>query len=247
MANHLLKVFDDELNKLRYRLVKMGTLVQEQIEYSINALILDKKELADIVLEIETKVDKLDIKIDKQCLKIFALHQPVALDLRLVLSAISINDNMELIGDLASNIARNIQKMNIQPGILKKTKFIEIGKTLELSISNLMDSFVNMNKELAIKAIKSDTEIRILFDKNFELITELMIQDNQLIEYGCYLIDINRNFQSISRQARSIAQELVFLFDAKMIKHLSFEEIMNGINEDSIIDDSTIDDDVSDS
>ncbi len=241
MANHVLKAFDDELNKLRYRLVKMGTLVQEQIEYAINSLLQDKKELASIVLEIETKVDNLDIKIDKQCLRIFALHQPVALDLRLVLSAISINDNMELIGDLASNIARNVQKMTIQPGILKKTKFEEMGKALELIISKLMDSFVNMNKELALEAIKSDSEIKILYDRNFELITNLIIEDNQLIEYGCYLIDINRNIQSISRQARSIAQELVFLFEAKMIKHLSLEEIFDASKED-LINDNEVED-----
>lgn len=241
MANHILKLFDEELNKLRYRLVKMGTLVQEQIEYSINSLLEDKKELAAMVLEIEKKVDNLDIKIDKQCLRIFALHQPVALDLRLVLSAISINDNMELIGDLASNIARNVKKMTIQPGILKKTKFEEMGKVLDLIISKLMDSFVNMNKELALETIKSDSEINILFDQNFKLINDLMVSDNELIEYGCYLIDINRNIQAISRQARSIAQELVFLFEAKMIKHLSLDEIYNYATSDTLIENESAD------
>jgi phosphate transport system protein len=241
MANHILKLFDEELNKLRYRLVKMGTLVQEQIEYSINSLLEDKKELANIVLEIEKKVDNLDIKIDKQCLRIFALHQPVALDLRLVLSAISINDNMELIGDLASNIAKNVKKMTIQPGILKKTKFEEMGKVLDMIITKLMDSFVNVNKELALEAIKSDSEIMILFDQNFKLINDLMVADNELIEYGCYLIDINRNIQAISRQARSIAQELVFLFEAKMIKHLSLDEIYNQSTSDSLIENDVVD------
>ena len=212
-----------------------------EVNKVINSLLEDKKELATMVLEIEKKVDNLDIKIDKQCLRIFALHQPVALDLRLVLSAISINDNMELIGDLASNIARNVKKMTIQPGILKKTKFEEMGKVLDLIISKLMDSFVNMNKELALETIKSDSEINILFDQNFKLINDLMVVDNELIEYGCYLIDINRNIQAISRQARSIAQELVFLFEAKMIKHLSLDEIYNHSTSDTLIENEGVD------
>ncbi len=241
MANHILKMFDEELNKLRFRLVKMGTLVQEQIEFSLNSFIEDKKELASIVLEIEKKVDNLDIKIDKQCLRIFALHQPVALDLRLVLAAISINDNMELIGDLASNIAKNVQKMTIIPGVLKKTKFEEMAKVLEIIVTKLMDSFVNVNKELALETIKSDSEINIIFNENFRIITDLMIEDNELIEYGCYLIDINRNMQAISRQARSIAQELVFFFEAKMIKHLSLDEIYSISSIDIHIENEVVD------
>ena len=77
---HTLKVFDLELAKLRHRVIKMGTLVQQQIEFAMNSLFDNNLKLAEIVTDLERKVDKLDIKIDKQCMKIFALHQPVAMD-----------------------------------------------------------------------------------------------------------------------------------------------------------------------
>ena len=112
IQEHIIKKFDEELNKLRFRLVKMGSLVQEQVEYAIRALTSNSTELAQIVIEHDDKVDKLDSKIDKQCLRIFALHQPMAMDLRLVMSAYSINDDMELIGDLSTNIAKNILDMS---------------------------------------------------------------------------------------------------------------------------------------
>ncbi|MGA2297893.1 MAG: phosphate signaling complex protein PhoU [FCB group bacterium] len=226
MAEHLLKNFDDDLNKLRYRLVKMGTLVQQQVEFTFKALLEDNLEYAKLVIETEKKVDKLDIKIDKQCLKIFALHQPVAMDLRLVLAAVSINDKMELIGDLANNIAHNIIEMNNLPGLIAKTKFPELTEAVQLMLSTLMDSYVNLDDDLAIEVIKSYSDVKRIYFDNFNAILLLMKNDIYLIELGSFLIDINRNIQVISRQARTIAQELVFLVEARMIRHQNIEEII---------------------
>ena len=93
--------FEDELDKLRTRLVRMGSIVEEQVEFAFRALLEGNTELAKIVQERDDKVDKLDIKIDKQCQRIFALQQPVASDLRLLLAAIKINNELERIGDMA--------------------------------------------------------------------------------------------------------------------------------------------------
>jgi phosphate transport system protein len=135
------------------------------------------------------------------------------------LSAVSINDNMELIGDFATNIAKNVMEMNIRPGLIEKTKMKMLGDTIILISSKLMDSFVNMNNDIAIEVIKIDYESEKSFKENFEELTGFMKIDNQLIESCSYLIDINSSMHFISRQIRSVAQELVFLFEAKMIKH----------------------------
>jgi phosphate transport system protein len=225
MENHLLKRFDEELNKLRYRWVKMGTLVQQQIELAIKALVENNPDHAKLALELEDKINRLDIKIDRQCLRIFALHQPVAMDLRLVLSTVSMNDNMELIGDLAVIIAKNVIEMNYPPGLLSKTKLIPMCQLLESIIAKLMDSFINMNIGLALEVVKHDSETERLYHENFHILTRLMKSDNTLIESGSYLLDIDRNLQVISRQARAIAEELVFLFEAKMIKHKNIEDL----------------------
>jgi phosphate uptake regulator len=96
-----------------------------------------------------------------------------------------------------------------------------MGSLINQITALLMDSYVNMNNELAIEVIKKDLETDKLFRENFSVLTNLMKTDNSLIEICSYLIDINRNIHSISRQIRGIAQELVFLFEAKMIKHQS--------------------------
>ena len=96
--------FEDDLDKLRTRLIRMGSLVEEQVELAFRALLEGNEELAKFIIGRDDKVDKLDIKIDKQCQRIFALQQPVASDLRLLLAAIKINNELERIGDMAKDL-----------------------------------------------------------------------------------------------------------------------------------------------
>lgn len=216
---HIIKSFDEELTKLRFRLVKMGSLVQQQVEHTIKALSENSIDLAKMVIENDDKVDKLDIKIDKQCLRIFALHQPMAMDLRLVMSAYSINDDMELIGDLTSNIAKNILEMGTIPSIINQTKLIEMGNKVKLLVEKVLDSFIFSNVELSREALKLASEIKKLSKENFNLLIEIM-QNNPIYIKPCsYMIDINRNIFFISEQGRSIALELIFLMEAKIYKH----------------------------
>lgn len=225
MAEHIIKRFDEELTKLRYRLVKMGTLVQQQIEMALEALQTNNHEIARIVVEMDDKVDKLDMKIDKQCLRIFALHQPVAMDLRMVLSAVKINDSMEILGDLATNIAQNVLNTNLQPGLLSETTFIEMSDKLKKMLTKLLDSFVYLNAELALEVIKLSPEIDRLFSDNFDKLTNLIVRDHSILKSVSYLFDTNRNLQYISDQSVSIAGELIFLVEAKVIRHQNPEDL----------------------
>lgn len=99
---------EEELDQLRTRIIKMGSLVEEQIEFAFRALFEGNLELAKLVVERDDKVDKFDIKIDKHCQRIFALTQPVAIDLRLIMSALKINNDLERMGDIAVNIAERV-------------------------------------------------------------------------------------------------------------------------------------------
>ncbi|MCX6152847.1 MAG: phosphate signaling complex protein PhoU [Candidatus Kapabacteria bacterium] len=225
MGEHLLKQFDDEMNKLRFRLVRVGTLLQQQIELAISSLLDNNYERANLVIELEKKIDQLDIKIDKQCARIIALHQPVAQDLRLILAGFQINIYMEMMSDLATNITKRVLEMPDIQSIVAQTNINKMAKRLEEMISDILDGFVNMNVELAIKAVKASEDIDSIFDDNFKLINSIMIDDHSLIKFCANLQDINRNFQIIAKQGKSIAQELVFLFEAKVVKHFNIEDL----------------------
>ncbi|MGE5478823.1 MAG: phosphate signaling complex PhoU family protein [Chloroflexota bacterium] len=219
MNHHLLKKFDDELTKLRFRLIKMGALVQQQVEYSMRSILENNEEIANLVLELEVKVNKLDIKIDKQCLRIFALHQPVAMDLRHVLSAVTINNNLEMLGDMAALISKNYAHIKFSPELISETQITDIADRLNLIIADVMDAFTNLSGERALTAIYNHKEISVLTDRNLESVIKLMKTSPSFVEQGGFLIDINRSIQNISVYAKSIAEELIFLIEARMIRH----------------------------
>src|SRR3990172_6913499 len=110
--------FEQQLEKLKTRILKMCSLVDEQVDLAIRAIDEENPALAEIVLEKEKKVDKYDIKIDKICQKIFALNQPVAMDLRMIMSALTINTNLERVGDLAVNISENFISIKKKPAFM---------------------------------------------------------------------------------------------------------------------------------
>ncbi|MFN5865615.1 MAG: phosphate signaling complex PhoU family protein, partial [Candidatus Kapaibacterium sp.] len=105
--------FEDDFDKLRTRLIRMGSLVEEQVEFAFRALLTNNETLANVVIERDDTVDKLDLKIDRQVQRLFALQQPVASDLRLLLAAIHINNELERIGDASLVIAR----LTFEPGV----------------------------------------------------------------------------------------------------------------------------------
>lgn len=226
MNDHVLKRFDDELKKLRYRLVKMGTLVQQQIELAISSLLNNNTEIAKLVLDLEKKINKLDIKINAQCIRIIALHQPVANDLRLVLTGYQINIFLEIIGDMTTNITRDVLKMFYPTDLMELTKIKAMAEQIVDMITKLMDSFVDINLNLALDTLKLVDHVEELYTENFTILTDLMKKDPKYVDPCCYIQDINKNFQLISQQTKGIAQELVYLFDSKVIKHMNIEEIL---------------------
>ncbi|MBM2813731.1 MAG: phoU [Ignavibacteria bacterium] len=234
MKEHVFKKYDEELNKLRYRLVKMGTIVQQQISIAINALLDNNLELAAEVLSLEKKVNKLDNKINNQCIKIIALLQPVATDLRLILAAYQMNIYLEIIADLTIFIIQDVMNMLSPPGLVEKTKIKDMAETIDSMISKLMDSFVDLNYELAIETIKMAESADEIFNSNFEGIKSLMLEDKNYIAPCCYLLDINRNFHAISQQTKSIAQELIYMFDSRIVKHHDVNKLINLSNEESV-------------
>ncbi len=219
MNEHIFLKFDAELDKLRSRLIKMGTLLQQQIDYVIKALQTEDKKLAELVVKNDDKIDKIDIKIDKQCMRIFAQLQPVASDLRITMSALSINDNMELIGDIIVDIAKTIGRIPDSSIAIERNRVIEFGNIVSEMITLSLDSFIYANTNLAKDVLKLLKKAKILFYDAFDFYVELIKSNPETAEYCSYLNDINRNLKFISDLAVNVAHEIIFIVDAKIVKH----------------------------
>lgn len=220
--------FDQQLDKLKTKIIKMCSLVDEQVEFVIKALEEENKELAQLVIERDTKVDKFDLKIDKICQKIFALNQPVAMDLRLIMSALTINSNLERIGDITVNIADSFLIAGRKPAFYHRIKIFEMSKIVKEMIKNAIDSFIDNNASLAKKVIETDDLLDEMNRYNHKVLIEIMKEDKNNIEEAVSYLVITRMLERMGDHATNIAEDVYFIVEAQMIKHNYEKFIFNG-------------------
>ncbi|MEO8210149.1 MAG: phosphate signaling complex protein PhoU [bacterium] len=210
---------EEELEQLKTKIIKMGSLVEEQIEFSFRALFEGNIQLAKTVINRDDEVDKYDIKIDKHCQRIFALTQPVAFDLRLIMSTLMINNDLERMGDIAVNISERAETFIGYSDLLKRMRVDEMARKVQRIVKNSIDCFVNGDADLARQIIKADIEMDNLDKEIFKLLTDEMKVNPELIVPCSHILTLIRNIERLSDHATNIAEDVIFLIDAKIIKH----------------------------
>lgn len=210
--------FDADLDDLRGRLLRMGSLCEEMIHYAVKLVVeRDESHLA-AVEEWERQVNKLHIEIDDVCLKLIALHQPAAGDLRLIAAAIKINSDLERVGDQAVNIAETGVFLIKEP----KIKLGDIPRMVEVATGMLKDSldaFARGDVDLARDVIRRDDEEDRLKSQTFNELLHLMQRDASAIQRGMDVILIARNLERIADHATNVAEDVVFMVLGKDIRH----------------------------
>ena len=204
-------------------LVRMGSLVEEQIDCGVEALTQADLALARIVMERDKKIDEYDNDIDHQCMRIFALTQPVAIDLRLLMAALKINNELERIGDIAVNLAERVEPLKQYADFLQKTSLKEMAESAREMVKGAIDSFVNNDVELAKKVLESDDYIDQLDRETFNQMIKAMKESKELIEPASHIVILSRHIERLADHATNIAEDVIFLVNAKIIKHHALE------------------------
>ena len=215
--------FSEQLEDLRRNLILMGGEVERQIQRSIEALTDVDAEKAAAVIANDGEIDRMEMVVEEQAVQLLALQQPVASDLRFLIAALKINNDLERIGDHAVNIAEGAQRLAGQKPF---KPFIDIPYMAEVAMSMLkqsLDAFVNRDALLAKKVIKKDD---ILDDKNVSIIRELltyMAEYPNLITYFLELISISKNLERVGDLATNICEDTIFIAEARWVKHHATE------------------------
>lgn len=216
--------FEEQLDQLRTNIIKMGSLVEEQIDYAIAALEESNTELAQLVIERDKKVDEYDNMIDQQCEIIFAMTQPVAIDLRLLMSALKINNELERIGDIAKNIAERVAPLKDHTELLRRAKIFRMGAFARLMVKHAIDSFVNNDPVLARNVCLHDDAVDELDHEIFLSLIDEMKWKHSNIDPAAHIMILSRHMERLADHATNIAEDVIFLVDAKIIKHHADEE-----------------------
>jgi phosphate transport system protein len=211
--------FEDLLEDLRTNLIKMGSLVDEQLELALKALQDGDLKITEKVYENEKRVNAFDNLLDKQVDEIMALEQPVAADLRLVVSAIKMNHELERIGDVAVNVAQRVEALSEHGDLVRRIALSEMGDTARKMVRDALDSFIHGDPGLARKVCEEDDVVDGMNRSKFRFVVEEMKKDPNLIEPGAHLLGVLKHVERVADHATNIAEDVVFLVDARIIKH----------------------------
>jgi phosphate transport system protein len=224
------RLLDEHLEKLKTRILKMCSLVDEQFQLAVKAVEEENLDIAKLVIERDVKVDKYDLKIEKICQKIFALSQPVAMDLRLIMSSMTLNTDLERIGDISVNIVENILMIKNKPDFYNRTRLPEMFSLTKEMLKNAIDAYINGNAELAKKVIISDDQVDKLNAENHSILKAIMKESPDNIEAAVALLVISRELERVADHSTNIAEDVFFIVEAQLIKH-KYEKYIFGEEE----------------
>jgi len=220
MEKHLQK----ELDELKENLLRMAALVEEAIRDAVQSLVKRDSELAQRTFEGEDKINAMEIAIDDGCLKLLALRQPMAADLRFITSAMKITTDLERMGDQAVNISERALSLNQEP-LLKP--YIDIPRMAEIAqsmVKDVLDAFVNRDSKLARSVCERDDVVDGLNDQVVRELLTYMISDPKSITRAVHLMIVSRCLERIADHATNIAEDVIFMVDALVIKHHADEK-----------------------
>lgn len=217
--------FDKELNKFKAEIVEMANITEKAIHDSIIALKTGNKILALDTIKNDSKIDELEIKLEKKALHMLALHQPVAIDLRFVTTGMKIINELERIADLAVNISQRVLEINNQQSLKPLIDIPQLSNLAKEMVNEAINSFINKDEQAAIKVILKDPDANNLRDRiHNTLITDYIIKDPTTVNQAISLLITARHLERICDHAKYIAEDVIFLLDAKQIKH-HYEDI----------------------
>lgn len=215
MSKHLQR----DLEKLHSQLLNLFGVIEQMIDQAARALCERQINLVETVLLTDREVNEADVQIEEDCLKILALHQPVAADLRRIATVMKVNTDLERIGDLAKNIAERAQGLGDYPYFPIPEQLSEMVRQAVMMVRMAIDAFVNSDTALAKKVIQYDSAV----DNNNRTIIvelkELMKKDTALIEPALHCFSASRHIERIADHAENIAEEVVYLVDGDIVRH----------------------------
>jgi phosphate transport system protein len=211
--------FEIELQALKNRLLGMGALVEERVHLAMQALMERRIEAAEAIVAGDAEVNDLQIEIDDRCLKLLALQNPMASDLRLITAAMKINADLERIGDQAVNIAENAMKVAAAAPLRPIIDLPRMAELAEAMTRDSLDAFVRRDAGLAREILARDDEVDQLKDQIFRVLLTHMMADPGTIERALGLILVSRNLERIADHATNIAEDVIFVVEAKDVRH----------------------------
>jgi len=212
--------YEAELKDLHLRLLEMAGFVEKQIANAVQALVERDEDLARLTIERDHVVNRLDVEIDEQSIRLLALHQPAARDLRLITTALKITTDLERIGDLAVNMCERVRELNTEAQLKPYIDIPRMAEVAQKMLRESIDAFVREDVDLALQVCREDDEIDELNGQLFRELLSYMMEQPASVTRAIRLLFVAKYLERIADHATNIAEMVVYMVKGKSIRHL---------------------------
>jgi phosphate transport system protein len=215
MALHLQR----EVEGLKKKLLSLSTLVEENVGQAVRAVADKNEKTAQGVISSDRVIDLLEIEVEEECLKILALHQPVAVDLRFIIAVLKMNNDFERIGDLSVNIAERALALCNRPAIGLASKLDIMVEKVRTMLKKSLDSLVTMDAALARRVCASDDEVDALYRETYDDVKKGILENEKQLDDLLQLLSISRHLERIADHATNIAEDVIYMIEGEIFRH----------------------------
>jgi phosphate transport system protein len=213
------KHFRRELENIKKHLLTLGSMVENLVQLSLQAVERIDADLAAHIIKRDAEIDDKEVEIEEECLKVLALHQPVAVDLRFIIAVIKINNELERIGDQAVNIAQRILVIAKRPKSSFTFDYSEMGEKAQKMLKMSLDALVNLDVDTAYKVITMDDEVDRIKDEAYDRIKQAIKDQPERVGYFINLLLVSRHLERLSDHATNVAEEVIYLVEGEIYRH----------------------------
>jgi phosphate transport system protein len=212
--------FHEQLDQLKQRLLDMSERAESLVDLAVDALLRRDAGRADAVIQGDSELDLLEVEIEGLAVSLLALQQPMARDLRFIISAIKISSDLERVGDHAVNIAQSTQRLvEMKSNITPDPEIEDMARRARLMLGDSLDAFVRADGVLGREVCRRDDQVDALHDSLFRILLTHMVEDPTTISAALELFLVSRNLERVADLATNIAEDAVYLAEGKTIRH----------------------------
>lgn len=213
------KHFQRELDKIKQMILSLGAMVEERVQMAADAIEKKDTRLVDTIINKDYEIDEMEVEVEEECLKVLALHQPVAVDLRFLIAVIKINNDLERIGDMAVNIAQRVMILTKQDKENKVFDYAFMSDKVRAMLKMSLDALVNLDSDIAFKVLLMDDEVDKLRDEAYDRIKLAMSEQPRHLGYFINLLLISRHLERLADHTTNIAEEVIYMIEGEIIRH----------------------------
>lgn len=215
MSEHLKK----EIDSLKKALLTLCAMVEDRFWQAVKSIKSRDVQLAEKVISSDFEIDQMEVKVEEDCLKILALHQPVAIDLRFIITALKINNELERIGDLAVNVAERSLFISVHKPIDMLFDFETMAEKTQAMVKKSLDALVNIDCDLANQVCQSDDEVDAINRQMYDQVKGQIKQVPEDIETLIHLLSVSRHLERIADHATNIAEDVIYMVKGEIVRH----------------------------